>query len=117
MNTQIGTRRELIDELLVTRRQAQRLAISLRFQGHDKEAFEAAEKEAKLTAQIDGLLAAAMQTWTDTATGLTARLRNINQTLSASVESVRQRETDVARIAGALGAIDEAIDAVSRLIP
>ena len=41
MATHPGAGRELIDELIATRRHAQRLFISLRFQGRDKEADQA----------------------------------------------------------------------------
>ena len=111
------TRHEMIDELLVTRRQAQRLALSLRFQGKEQQADAAEQKEAELTARIDELLAAAMESWVHRAAEFTARLRDINQRLTASVESVRKREKNVAHVAGALAAIDDAIDLVARLVP
>ncbi|HKW15432.1 MAG TPA: hypothetical protein VJS69_13170 [Candidatus Krumholzibacteria bacterium] len=111
------TRPDLIDELLVTRRHAQRLVISLRFQGRDLEADSAEEKEKALTARIDALLAAAMGTWVGQAAELTTRLKAINKRLAASVERVRKRDENAAHIAGALGAIDDAIEVVRRLVP
>jgi len=111
------TRPDLIDELLVTRRHAQRLVISLRFQGRDQEADAAEEKERALTTRIDALLAAAMETWGGQAAALTTRLKAINQRLSASVARVRKRDENAAHIAGALGAIDDAIEVVRRLVP
>jgi hypothetical protein len=109
------TRHELIDELLITRRQAQRLAISLRFQGHDTAAIAAQEKEKELTDQIDTLLAADMATWVQNAVDMATRLKSINQRLSASVESVRRREEKAGQIAAALGALDDVIGMLRRL--
>ena len=111
------TRHELVDELLATRRHAQRFIISLRFQGRDTDADTAEEKEKLLTERIDVLFAAAMQTWASHAGELTAELKGINNRLSANVEGVRKREQKSAHIAGALGALDDAIDLVGRLVP
>ena len=111
------TRPDVIDELLVTRRHAQRLIISLRLQGRDQEADAAEEKEKALTARIDALLATAMETWAGQAAELTTRLKAINQRLSANVARVRQRDENAEHIAGALGAIDDAIEVVRRLVP
>src|SRR5689334_6991187 len=101
------TRPDLIDELLVTRRHAQRLVIRLRFQGRDQDADAAEEKEKALTARIDALLAAGMEKWVGQAAELTTRLKVINKRLSANVERVRKRDQNAAHIAGALGAIDD----------
>jgi hypothetical protein len=109
------TRHEVIDELLITRRHAQRLAISLRFQGRDKEADQAEEKGAKLAVQIDRLLATAIEAWKREAVVLTTRLHDINRKLSASVEQVRKSDKNVAHIAGALSQIDNAIEVAGRL--
>jgi len=112
-----STRPDVIDELLVTRRHTQRLIISLRFQGRKQEADAAEEKERALTARIDALFAVAMETWAGQAAALTTRLKAINQRLSASVAQVRKRDENAAHVAGALGAIDDAIEVVRRLVP
>jgi chromosome segregation ATPase len=108
-------RHELIDELLATRRQAQRLALSLRFHGLDDKAEEAQEKEKELTAQIDTLLAGSLDSWVQKANDLTKRLTSINERLSFDVEKVRKRDQKTAYIARALGALGDVIQLVRKL--
>jgi hypothetical protein len=117
MATHPTTPRDLVNELLITRRQAQRLAISLRFQGRESAAIGAEEKVGELSDQIDRMLAAEMETWVQGAADLTARLKGINQRLSADVDSIRKRDQNVERIARALGAIDDVIRMIRRLTP
>src|SRR6186997_2673593 len=103
MATHPGAGRELIDELMKTRREAHRLLISLRFQRRDKDAdhVEAALRE--LTNRIDTLLADAMTTWEEKAKHLTERFANINQMLKEDVDQIRRRAANDKRIASAIG--------------
>ncbi len=109
MATHSGAERELIDELITTRRHAQRLFVSLRFQGRDRDADEAEKRIQELTERIDTLLADSMQSWEGQATAILARLRKLNHNLAEDVARVRSRAAHAEDIAAALGKLDEAL--------
>ena len=109
MATHPGGGRELIDELIATRRDAQRLLISLRFQGRDKEADKVEEKTRELTEQIDALLTGAIVSWEGQAERLTERLAHINRALASDVARIRKRAANEQSIANALGHLEEAV--------
>lgn len=113
MATHPGAGRELIDELIATRRHAQRLFISLRFQGRDKEADQAEARVSELTGRIDALLADQMASWEKNAKQLTERLHQINRMLEHDVARVRSRASEAKTIASALGNLEEAVSLLS----
>jgi molecular chaperone GrpE (heat shock protein) len=115
MATHPNTRRDVIDELLVTRRHAQRLAISLRFQGQDTDADQVEEREKQLRDQIDELLAGVMKTWDDKTEALLARLKNSNARLSRDVDKIRERENAFGAVASAIGHLDDVIRTIGLL--
>lgn len=110
MATHPGAGRELIDELITTRRHAQRLFISLRFQGRDKDADEAETRVSELTGKIETLLASAMNSWEGQATVMLAQLQKLNHNLAKDIARVRQRAARAEDIAAALGRLDEALE-------
>ncbi|HET6462805.1 MAG TPA: hypothetical protein VFH33_03310 [Candidatus Krumholzibacteria bacterium] len=110
MATHPGAGRELIDELIATRRHAQRLFVSLRFQGRDKEADEVETRVREITERLDTLLAGALKSWEGQATAMVARLRKLNHNLARDVAHVRQRAARTEDIAAALGSLGEALE-------
>lgn len=110
MATHPGAARDLIDELIITRRHAQRLFISLRFQDRDKEADQAQINVNQLTEHIETLLASAMKSWEGQATAMLARLQKLNHNLARDIARVRQRAARTEDIAAALGRLDEALE-------
>ncbi len=110
MATRPGAVRQLIDELITTRRHAQRLFISLRFQERDKEADQAAARVSELTERVEVLLTTNMKTWEGQATAVVAELQKLNHTLARDIARVRQRAARAEDIATALGRLGEALE-------
>lgn len=110
MATHPGAGRELVDELIATRRHAQRLFVSLRFQGRDKEADEVETRVREITERLDILLAGAMTSWEGLAAAMVTGLRTLNHKLAEDVARVRSRATHAEDVATALGRLDEALE-------
>jgi len=106
----------VIDALLATKRQAQRMAISLRMQGLEPEARNIEEKAAALSAQVDALLTAEMTAWEAKATGLLQRLKSINAGLDADIRAVRKRVGTAERVVKAIGRLDDVVGIVMGLL-
>lgn len=110
MATHPGARRELIDELIATRRHAQRLFVSLRFQGRDTEADQVEKRVRDLTERIDALLATAMKSWEGHARATVAELQKLNHHLAEDVARVRRSAARTEEVAAAIGKLDEALE-------
>ena len=105
-----GARRELIDELMKTRREAHRLFISLRFQGRDKEADQAETTVSELTGHLERLFTDEMQSWEGRAAAMVAELQQLNHYLARDIARIRRRAARTEDIAAALGRLGEALE-------
>ena len=100
----------IVDALIQAKRKAQRLALTLRFQGRAEDAKKVERKVRRLAARVDDLIAMAMESWVGSAQLLLEQMRKTNTALQASLRDVRKKKDVAKKVVKALERLDDLID-------
>ena len=100
----------IVDALIQAKRKAQRLALTLRFQGRAEDAKKVEKKIRTLAARIDDLITQSMESWVGNAQGLLDRMRKTNTALQASLRDIKKKKDVANKVVKALGRLDDVID-------
>ena len=103
-------KKALIDRLMATKRKAQRLSVSLAFQGKPQEATQLRRRATRLAVQIDDLLVAVLEQWAGNANTTLNEMKATNRRLQDAIRDIRRKRKVADRVVKALEQVDKAIE-------
>ena len=106
---------ELTQKLMVTRQEAGNLEMELRFSGKHAEADQARQRARDLQTQIDRLLGAVIDEWTEAASVNASEIDQANADVETTIAAVRQRTETAQDITRAIGLIDDVVAMAARI--
>lgn len=107
---------KVLDRLSITKRNAHKLEIRLRFKGDEDRAAKVKARSERLSKKIDKLLAALMTDWMGSSKVTIKSLETLNEEILTVIEEIKD-EIDVAKkVVKALGYLDDAINIATKLL-
>lgn len=107
---------KVLDRLSITKRNAHKLEIRLRFRGDEDGAAKVRTKSERLSKKIDKLLAALMTDWMGSLEVTTKSLEKVNKDILRVIDEIKDEIDAAKKVVKALGYLDDAINIATKLL-